>query len=72
MSLLNQDDPFNPTKYSSNGENELQRVVITDVDMTIGAMIRFMLKWAIASIPASFVIAVFWIIVWHFVKPIFY
>ena len=33
-----------------------QSVVVTDIDMTIGAMCRFMVKWAIAAIPAIIVI----------------
>ena len=54
MSLLNPDDPFNPTL--SRDVAERQTVVITDIDMTIGAMCRFMVKWAIASIPAAILI----------------
>jgi hypothetical protein len=54
MSLLNPNDPFNPT--SSRDASEPHRVVIADMDMTIGAMCRFMVKWAIASIPAAILI----------------
>jgi hypothetical protein len=36
-----------------------QSVIVTDIDMTIGAMCRFMVKWAIAAIPAFILI---WII----------
>jgi hypothetical protein len=54
MSLRNPDDPFNPTL--SRDQAERQTVVITDIDMTIGAMCRFMVKWAIASIPAAILI----------------
>ncbi len=39
------------------------RVVVTDVDMTIGAMCRFMVKWAIAAIPAVLILTVIWVIV---------
>jgi hypothetical protein len=28
------------------------RVTVTDVDMPFGSMVRFMVKWALASIPA--------------------
>ncbi len=35
---------------------ERQSVVITDVDMTIGAMCRFMVKWVIAAIPAAIIL----------------
>ena len=58
MSLLNHDDPFNPT--ASRDMSEPGRVVITDIDMTIGAMCRFMVKWAIASIPAAIILFVLW------------
>jgi hypothetical protein len=33
-----------------------QPVVVTDINMTIGAMCRFMVKWAIAAIPAVIII----------------
>jgi hypothetical protein len=33
-----------------------QSVVVTDVDMSIAAMCRFMIKWAIASIPALIIL----------------
>ena len=35
-----------------------QEVVITDIKMSFGSMVEFMVKWAIASIPA-FIILVF-------------
>lgn len=35
----------------------VQRVIVTDVDMPIGAMMLFMIRWAIASVPAFIVIA---------------
>lgn len=31
-------------------------VVITDIDMSIGAMCRFMVKWVIATIPALIIL----------------
>src|SRR5436853_3732006 len=41
------------------------RVAVIDVDMPFGSMVRFMVKWAIASIPAllilTFLTAVFWV-----------
>lgn len=33
------------------------RVVVTDVDMKFGTMIVFMIKWAIAAIPAAFILS---------------
>ncbi len=35
---------------------EEQRVVITDVNMRFGSMVTFMVKWAIASIPAFLIL----------------
>ena len=36
-----------------------QAVVITDIDMPFGSMVRFIVKWVIASIPALIIL---WII----------
>src|SRR5947208_14231616 len=45
-------------------ELEVNRVSVTDFDMPFLSMVRFMIKWAIASIPAVFIImlaaALFW------------
>lgn len=38
---------------------ESLHVVVTDVEMPIGSMFVFMVKWAIASIPAAIIIAIF-------------
>ena len=35
-------------------------VQITDIDMPFGSMIMFMVKWALAAIPA---IIIFWVVV---------
>ncbi len=34
------------------------RVIVTDVDMTIGSMCLFIIKWTVASIPAVFILAI--------------
>ena len=39
-------------------ESVRQEVVIKDIEMSFGAMIRFMVKWAIASIPAAIIITI--------------
>ena len=36
-----------------------QAVVITDIDMPFGSMVRFIVKWVIASIPA---IIILWVL----------
>ncbi len=33
-----------------------QVVIVKDIDMSIGAMCLFMLKWAIAAIPAALIL----------------
>jgi hypothetical protein len=38
------------------GEKGPSRVIVTDVDMPMGAMVAFMIKWAIASIPAFIIL----------------
>ncbi len=37
-----------------------QRVIVTDVRMPFLSMIVFMVKWAIAAIPAVIILAVLW------------
>jgi hypothetical protein len=41
-----------------------QPVIVKDIHMPFGSMVRFMVKWAIASIPALFIViaigAIFW------------
>jgi hypothetical protein len=39
------------------------QVTIVDVNMTIGDMMVFMIKWAIAAIPAAIVLAVLFALV---------
>src|SRR5215218_2822116 len=40
------------------------RVSVTDVDMPFLSMVRFMVKWAIAAIPAMLLLMVFGAIFW--------
>lgn len=46
--------PPQPPSYLAPSSR--QSVVVTDVDMSIAAMCRFMIKWAIASIPALIIL----------------
>jgi hypothetical protein len=48
-----------------------QTVVISDIDMSIGAMCRFMVKWVIAAIPAAIIIWVLLAIVGLIIATIF-
>ncbi len=44
----------------SPSRSEAQRIVVTDLDMPFFSMVKFMVKWAIASIPAAIIL---WFIV---------
>ena len=37
--------------------SEPQKVVVTDIKMSFGAMVVFMVKWVLASIPAFLILA---------------
>ncbi len=50
--------PPQPTPYLPAAPLR-QAVVITDIDMPFGSMVRFIVKWVIASIPA---ILILWVI----------
>ena len=39
------------------------RVVVTDIRMPFWSMVVFMVKWAIAAIPAMFILIIFWFII---------
>ena len=41
------------TTQTSNFE---QKVIVTDIHMPFGSMVTFMIKWAIASIPAAIIL----------------
>ncbi|MCU1321611.1 MAG: hypothetical protein JWM43_1260 [Acidobacteriaceae bacterium] len=38
-------------------------VVITDINMSIGSMCRFMVKWVVAAIPAAIILWILMLIV---------
>lgn len=42
----------------------VQRVVVTDVHMGFWSMVVFMVKWAVASIPAAIILAVVVALFW--------
>lgn len=39
-------------------ENKTQRVVVTDIDIPFGSMVNFLVKGAIAVIPAIIILAI--------------
>jgi hypothetical protein len=40
------------------------RVVVTDIDMPFGSMVRFMVKWSIAAIPALIILVIIGSVLW--------
>ena len=42
----------------------IRSVVVTDIEMSFGAMIIFMVKWAIASIPAAIILFLIGALLW--------
>ena len=45
-------------KDMAKQQEEVQRVDVVDADMTIASMVGFMVKWAIASIPAAIILVI--------------
>ena len=45
-------------------ETNKQAVVVTDIRMPFFSMVIFMVKWAIAAIPALFILIVFGVLTW--------
>ena len=41
-----------------------QEVEITDIRMRFGSMVVFMVKWALASIPALIIVVMLWALLW--------
>ena len=48
-----------------NDEANLQRVVVTDIHMPFWSMVVFMVKWALASIPAIIILTVIAVLAWR-------
>lgn len=42
----------------ATGGSTVQSVIIEDIHMSVGSMMEFMLKWAIASVPAFIILTV--------------
>jgi hypothetical protein len=52
--------------FSMRREDEQHNTLSTrvvDINMSIGAMIGFMLKWLVASIPVAMIIGFFWVLI---------
>ncbi len=48
-----------------------QRVVVKDIDMPFMSMVSFMVKWAIAAIPALVILSILWLLVAGFFAALF-
>jgi hypothetical protein len=48
-----------------NDEANTQRVVVTDIHMPFWSMVIFMVKWALASIPAIMILTVIAALAWR-------
>ena len=46
---------------SSHAKKEREHVVVTDFDMPFGSLVGFMVKAAIAAIPAAIIIAIVYV-----------
>jgi hypothetical protein len=47
-------------------------VVVTDLDMPLGSMVNFMVKWAIASIPAFLILILIGGFIWVILGGLFH
>ena len=70
-----QDSTKEQTKLQIESNGLPNEVVIKDISMPFGSMVRFMVKWAIASIPASLILTIilllFFVIIWAVLSPFF-
>ena len=56
------------SKISKSG---VRKVMVTDFDMPFPSMFGFMVKWAIASIPAALLLAIFFGVISFFFVAVF-
>ena len=62
---------YTNTKSSQSKHKETKTVKVSDFDMPFGSMVVFMVKWAIASIPALLMLMVLFFIFGGFLAAIF-
>lgn len=52
-------------------KNQVERkVVVTDIDMPFRSMVNFMVKWALAAIPATLILGIFFALAAGFVMSV--
>jgi hypothetical protein len=65
--VQNRVGPSQPAQVNKLGrprEARLAGVVVTDIRMSFGSMVIFMVKWAIASIPALLILSLLGLLCW--------
>ncbi len=62
--------PPAPIAYTSPLDTR-QRVIVTDIDMPFGSMVLFIIKWALASIPALIILWVIFVAILALLALIF-
>ena len=53
--------PMTNEQQQSLAESLIQSVAITDIHMPFGSMVVFMIKWAIAAIPALIILGLIYL-----------
>ena len=51
--------------------NSRSEVTVVDVQMPFGSMVVFMIKWALATIPAIIILAIIWLVGAAFLAGLF-
>lgn len=59
-----------PPAYAPPAESKRAEVVVTDIQMPFWSMVNFMIKWAIAAIPAMAVLFVLALVALAFIKAL--
>ena len=59
------------TNQSNNKNKGVQTVIISDINMPFGSMVVFIIKWALASIPAFLILAILFLIFGGTIATIF-
>lgn len=67
LELANQGSSLSTSPASSKPEklddvSDIPKVSVVDINMPFGSMVFFMVKWAIASIPALLILSVFYML----------
>jgi len=68
---LGQPEPAQIEKARQPRETRVAGVVVTDIRMPFGSMVIFMVKWAIASIPALLILSLLGLLGWGAVLVLF-